>query len=259
MTAQTPTVVEQRGGLCADADAETSITVIQHITKNLGRVAPRRDPWVSTTMELSTLVGSTHTTSTGYIYKIDTAGIETTFVDTIALYRDELKRKHPYPNEMEASAYLRIPWSSIMGWSYRGGAYTPNAGYTGTCQTTVLRKRGPGTGTNLQLGSACKARASGAGRTPNTAVPAKSAAGAAPVAPGATANKQGTAARRPAAGTSLNSVQSGRVTKATTNTHKPAAKAAQGSSAVPVTAQRAAKAAKGPTTTRSKRSVRVLG
>lgn len=153
-TSKSNQTVKAEGGLnCYQPTTyNREITAQMHITKNFKignkNISPMKDPWVSTTYDYTTLVGSTHATSSGYIYKIDTTGREAYFQNA-----DDLawgSRGNPYTNEREVSAWVNIPWATIIGWSRRG-VYTANPDYTGACgQTGALKKRG--------LGGACAIR-----------------------------------------------------------------------------------------------------
>ncbi|KAL1862914.1 hypothetical protein Daus18300_008244 [Diaporthe australafricana] len=168
------TVKEQNGLNCAQPTSyNDKITAQMHITKifkiDNKNISPLKDPWVSTTYDHTTLVGTSHATSSGYIYKIDTSGREASFQNAEDIAWGS--KGNPYASEKEVSAWVNIPWNSIMGWS-RNNVYTPNPDYAGGCeQSGALKKRG--------LGGKCAARKQGAAK-PKAAAKPKQAAGAKP-------------------------------------------------------------------------------
>lgn len=103
-------------------------TLFEHVTKSLKY--PQRDPFVSTTDDYQVAVEQID--NNGYVYYIDTTGLESRFYDCASEYR-KAKKKYPYPNEREFSAEGGIPWSSIYQWDKikNGQAVesTPNPDY----------------------------------------------------------------------------------------------------------------------------------
>jgi hypothetical protein len=79
-----------------------AITVFQQVAKQYGKLSPMKDPWASTTSDIS--VAKKHTAkSKGYIYCINTAGIASSFTDVAAAYAAR-KETYPHPTEKEFSA-----------------------------------------------------------------------------------------------------------------------------------------------------------
>ncbi|TLD09691.1 hypothetical protein PspLS_11393 [Pyricularia sp. CBS 133598] len=140
-----PATLKSQGGFVsygASTGSQTCVTLEQHVLHK----PEGSSPYVSTSDNKESAFGYATSTADGYLYAIDTDGIQFTDVEADFARR---KQKNKFSWECEWATTSTIPWTSIIGWKkalLKGAVMEPNPDYAG-CKTASLKKRG--------LGGAC--------------------------------------------------------------------------------------------------------